>query len=63
MHISNTIQARKDGNSMDEMTSLIKNFDYITPKLAEKFEISKFKFYKYVRENRLKQVSHGVYSI
>lgn len=47
---------------MDEMTRLVKNHDYITPKLAEKSGTSKFKFYKYVRENGLEPVSRGVYS-
>ena len=47
---------------MDEMTRLVQNYDYITPKIAEKSGISKFKFYKYVRENGLEPVSRGVYS-
>ena len=47
---------------MDEMTRLVQNYDYITPKIAEESGISKFKFYKYVRENGLESVSRGVYS-
>ena len=46
---------------MDEMTSLVKNHDYLTPEIAEQSGISKFKFYKYVRENGLEPVSRGVY--
>ena len=47
---------------MDEMTKLVQNHDYLTPRIAEKSGISKFKFYKYVRENGLEPVSRGVYS-
>jgi len=47
---------------VDEMTRLVQNYDYITPKIAEKSGVSKFKFYKYVRENGLEPVSRGVYS-
>lgn len=47
---------------MNEMTELVQSHDYLTPKIAEKSGISKFKFYKYVRENGLEQVSRGVYS-
>ena len=47
---------------MDEMTRLVQNYDYITPKIAEESGISKFKFYKYVRENGLETVSRGIYS-
>lgn len=47
---------------MSEMRKLVKNHDYITPRIAEKSGISKFKFYKYVHENGLEAVSRGVYS-
>ena len=46
---------------MSDMTSLVKNHDYLTPEIAEQSGISKFKFYKYVRENGLEPVSRGVY--
>ena len=36
---------------MNEMTKLVQNHDYLTPRIAGKSGISKFKFYKYVREN------------
>ena len=44
------------------MTKSAQHHDYITPKIAEKSGISKFKFYKYVKENGLEPVSHGIYS-
>ena len=47
---------------MNEMTRLVQNHDYLTLRIAEKSGISKFKFYKYVRENGLEPVSRGVYS-
>ena len=47
---------------MNEMGKLIQCHNYITPEIAKKSGISKFKFYKYVHENRLEAVSHGVYS-
>ena len=47
---------------MHEMKRLVQNHNYITPKIAEESGISKFKFYKYVRENGLKVISRGVYS-
>lgn len=47
---------------MDEMSRLVQNHNYITPEIAEKSGISKFKFYKYVRENGLEQVHRGIYS-
>ncbi len=47
---------------MSKMTELVQNYDYLTPKIAEESGISKFKFYKYVRENGLEPVGRGVYS-
>ena len=47
---------------MNKMTELVQGHDYLTPKIAEDSGISKFKFYKYVRENGLEPVSRGVYS-
>lgn len=43
------------------MNELAKNYEYLTPELAEKSGISKFKFYKYVRENNMEQVQRGIY--
>lgn len=37
-------------------------FDYLTPELALRESISKYQFYKYVRENGLEQVGHGLYA-
>ena len=44
---------------MNEITKLVQNHDYITPRIVRKSGISKFKFYKYVRENELEPVSRG----
>ena len=41
--------------------SNIKEYNYITPKIAKENGISKFKFYKFVQENNMEQISHGVY--
>lgn len=46
---------------MNEITKLVQNHDYITPRIVRKSGISKFKFYKYVRENGLEPVSRGMY--
>ncbi len=46
---------------MNEMMQLAQDHDYLTPGIAEKSGISKFKFYKYVHENGLEPVSRGVY--
>ncbi|MGN0332331.1 MAG: abortive phage infection protein [Lachnospiraceae bacterium] len=46
---------------MKDMNELVKEHDYLTPKLARSSGISKFKFYKYVEENRLDQVRRGIY--
>lgn len=47
---------------MNEMIRLIQSHDYLTPRIAGKSGVSKFKFYKYVRENGLEQVGRGIYS-
>ncbi len=47
---------------MNEMAELTKTHNYLTPRIAEESGISKFKFYKYVRDNGLEAVSRGVYS-
>ena len=47
---------------MNEMTRLIQSHDYLTPRIAGKSGVSKFKFYKYVHENGLEQVGRGIYS-
>ena len=46
---------------MKDMAELIREYGYITPEIAAKNGISKYKFYKYVRENDLEQVEHGIY--
>lgn len=46
---------------MKEMEELTKEHDYLTPILAFSEGISKFKFYKYVYDNKLEQVAHGIY--
>lgn len=47
---------------MYEITRLAQNHDFLTPSIAEKSGISKYKFYKYVHENGLEQISRGIYS-
>jgi predicted transcriptional regulator of viral defense system len=47
---------------MNKMTELVQGHDYLTPKIAEDSGISKFKFYKYIRENGLEPIRRGVYS-
>lgn len=47
---------------MIKITKLIQNHEYLTPKIAERNGISKYKFYEYVRENGLEQVYRGIYS-
>ncbi len=54
------IYARKVGDSMSD--SIFEKFEYITPEIAREHGISKFKFYKYICDNHLEQVSHGVYT-
>lgn len=46
---------------MKDMTELIKEYGCITPEIAADNGISKYKFYKYVRENNMEQVEHGIY--
>lgn len=46
---------------MDEMKRLAQEHIYLTPAIAEKNGVSKYKFYKYVNANGLEQVRHGVY--
>lgn len=47
---------------MDKFTRLVQDHPYLTPEIAKKSGISKFQFYKYVRENGLEQVHRGIYS-
>lgn len=46
---------------MGEMERIVREHEYLTPGIAAKSGISKYKFYKYVRENNLEQVEHGIY--
>ena len=48
---------------MNEMTRLVQNHDYLTPGIAGKSGISKFKFYKYIHENGLEPISRGLYAV
>lgn len=47
---------------MNEMVRLINEHDYLTPEIAAKYGVSKYNFYKYVHENNLEQVGHGIYA-
>lgn len=46
---------------MNEMTRLAQDHNYLTPGIAGKSGISKFKFYKYVHEKGFEPVSRGIY--
>lgn len=46
---------------MDESTMLFQNSEFLTPKMARRGDISKYKFYNYVRKNNMEQVARGVY--
>ena len=47
---------------MSDTTELLGKYDYITPEIAKKYGVSKFKFYKYIRESGLDQVGWGIYA-
>lgn len=47
---------------MDDMQKIMQSHDYMTPKTAKKSGISKFKFYKFVKENGLEPVRRGLYA-
>ncbi len=47
---------------MGDMEKIMQGHDYITPKTAKKSGISKFKFYKFVKENGLETVHRGIYA-
>ena len=47
---------------MNKMTELAQNYDYLTPRIARESGVSKFRFYKYVKNSGLEAVSRGVYS-
>lgn len=46
---------------MNSVNRILDSYDYLTPELAVKHGISKFKFYKYLKDNNLEQVSRGIY--
>ena len=46
---------------MNNAEELLKEYKYITPEIAENHGISKYRFYKYVNENRLIKAGHGIY--
>ena len=48
---------------MEAMKKIVQSYDYITPKIAEGFGVSKFKFYKYIKENGWEAIEHGIYSV
>lgn len=44
-----------------DMETIIQECEYLTPSRVAESGISKFKFYKYVHDNNLEKVGHGVY--
>ena len=47
---------------MNKEFEKFENCDYLTLKTARENGISKFKYYRYIYENELEKVSHGVYT-
>ena len=50
-----------DGDIMSKDLNLLKRYDYLTFKNAKDYGISKFKFYRYVKNNNLEKIDRGVY--
>ncbi len=48
---------------MGNISEILKEYEYITPKIAKENGISKYKFYKFANENHLKKVGHGIYQL
>ncbi len=47
---------------MVDVKKILQECEYVTPAIAAEAGISKYKFYKYVRNNNnLKQIGHGIY--
>lgn len=49
--------------AMGDIERLVQEREYLTPSVAAKAGVSKFKFYKYVRNNNLEHVGHGIYLV
>ena len=47
---------------MDDIKTLFQNNDYLTLKMAKDGGISKYRFFKFIQENELERISHGIYS-
>ena len=47
---------------MDEIKALMQNEDYITLEKAKENGISKYSFYKFIRENGIERIGRGIYS-
>lgn len=47
---------------MNDIFEPLKKHDYITYDIARKYGISKYMFNKYIHENNLEQVEHGIYA-
>lgn len=41
--------------------SIFQKYHYLTPEIARAHNVSKFKFYKYIQDNKLEQIAHGIY--
>ncbi len=48
---------------MGNISEILKEYEYITPKIAKENGISKYKFYEFANENHLKKVGHGIYQL
>lgn len=47
---------------MQDINETLKQYDYLSPDIAKKHGISKYLFYKYIKENDMEQVNHGIYA-
>lgn len=47
---------------MQQISRLTQEHQYLTPHLSKEYGVSKYKFYKFVKENNFEQVSRGIYA-
>ncbi len=57
----NGTDGRYGGGNRDSASEALEKYSYLTPEDARGLSISKFRFYKYVRDNNFEQVGHGIY--
>lgn len=47
---------------MNDANGALGAYSYITPELATRHGLSKFKFYKYISDNDFEHIGHGIYA-